>query len=164
MAQLAGFKAGQQSAVVHTQEAIAAGGSKVKEDLSNVEGQLAKLKQEIKRMKMMTKRFPPSVNKGKLRVPNSKESDEMYDIPDGIIAHLTKECGGNVRDWHVVQYHVSTVREGDSWANYGAENAAGLETRPRFASVHRSSSENISHTRNHPSYQVLMSKLHQLRS
>jgi hypothetical protein len=70
---------------------------------------------------------------------DGKETGTMHDIPDGIIAHLTRECGGNVHDWHVVQCHVSTVREGDSWASYGAENTTGLETGPRFASVYRSS-------------------------
>jgi hypothetical protein len=34
--------------------------------------------------------FPPSVKKGKTTW------DAEYDMPDGIIAHLTRECGGNV--------------------------------------------------------------------
>jgi hypothetical protein len=29
-------------------------------------------------------------------------NDIENDIPDGIIAHLTRECGGNVHDHHVV--------------------------------------------------------------
>jgi hypothetical protein len=37
------------------------------------------------------KRFPPSVKKG-IRLA----------LPDGIIAHLTRECGGNVNNRHVV--------------------------------------------------------------
>jgi uncharacterized protein YukE len=53
--ELARVEAGQQSEVVHLQEEIAAGGSKVKGELSNVPGELAKLKWEIKRMKMTTK-------------------------------------------------------------------------------------------------------------
>jgi hypothetical protein len=35
-------------------------------------------------------RFPPLVKKRK------------FDIPDGIIAHLTRECGGNVHDRNIV--------------------------------------------------------------
>jgi hypothetical protein len=72
-----------------------------------LERDVRELKQEIKRMKMarrfplkpapvrsspppappeQAKQFPPSVRKG----------TRDYDVPDGIIAHLTKECGGNV--------------------------------------------------------------------
>jgi chromosome segregation ATPase len=39
-------EAGQQSAVARLQETITAGGSKVKEDLSNVQGELAKIKKK----------------------------------------------------------------------------------------------------------------------
>jgi hypothetical protein len=31
------------------------------------------------------------VKKGKLRLSNGKEINHMYDIPDGIIAHMTRE-------------------------------------------------------------------------
>jgi hypothetical protein len=37
------------------------------------------------------KQFPPWAKKGRYR-----------DVPDGIIAHLTRECGGNVHDRHTV--------------------------------------------------------------
>jgi hypothetical protein len=36
--------------------------------------------------------FPPSVKKG----------THVFQVPDGIIAHLTRECGGNVHGRHVV--------------------------------------------------------------
>jgi hypothetical protein len=109
---------------------------KVKKDLTNLERELAKLKEEMRTMKPLApsgmctystcstarkplsgssadtssselakpplkpvpvkvspvpdpprqaKQFPPSVKKG-----------TWFDVPDGIIAHLTKECGGNV--------------------------------------------------------------------
>jgi hypothetical protein len=32
----------------------------------------------------------------KLCHSDGSETDEIYNIPDGIIVHLTKECGGNV--------------------------------------------------------------------
>jgi hypothetical protein len=38
-----------------------------------------------------TKQFPPAVKKGM-----------WFDVPDGIVAHLTRECGANVHDRHVV--------------------------------------------------------------
>jgi chromosome segregation ATPase len=85
--QLARVDAGQQSAVVHLQEEIAAGESKVKDDLSNVQGELAKLKEEIKRMKITTKQFPPSVKKGEGR----------FDVPDGIIAHYSRMTKGSAQ-------------------------------------------------------------------
>jgi hypothetical protein len=47
--------------------------------------------QIIKRIFPESKQFPPSVKKGKLRLSNGKESDHLYDIPDGIIAHMTRE-------------------------------------------------------------------------
>jgi hypothetical protein len=34
------------------------------------------------------------------------------DVPDGIIAHLTRECGGNVHDRHVVEV---------TWGSFGKE-------------------------------------------
>jgi hypothetical protein len=78
--QLARVEAGRQSEVARLQETITAGGSKVKEGLLNVQGELAKMKEEIRRLEMTTgKPFPPSVKKGKCR----------FDVPDGIIAHLT---------------------------------------------------------------------------
>jgi hypothetical protein len=36
------------------------------------------------------------VKKGRLRDSDRKETAKMYDIADGIIGHLTMECGGKV--------------------------------------------------------------------
>jgi hypothetical protein len=46
--------------------------------------------------------FPPSVKKGKLRGSDGSQTSDTYDSPDGIIVHLTRECGGNVHDFHLV--------------------------------------------------------------
>jgi hypothetical protein len=157
--QLARVEAGQQSAVGRLQEAIAAGGSKVKDDLSSVQGELAKLKEEIKRMKITTKQFPPSMKKGKLRYDDCEETGDMYDIPDGIIAHLTRECGGNVHDRHVVEVTSGSFekeRNGanphsgafDNRADAAAKNAADMEADSYFYSAYRNKEENIPHTRN----------------
>jgi hypothetical protein len=40
--------------------------------------------------------FPPSIKKG-MNMYSGK-----IDVPDGIIAHLRRECGGNVHDRHIV--------------------------------------------------------------
>jgi predicted nucleic acid-binding Zn-ribbon protein len=158
-AELARAEAGQQSAVAHLQEAIAAGGSKAKEDMMNIQGELAKLKQEIKRMKMTAKQFGPSVKKGNLRLSDSEQTDNKYDIPDGIIAHLTRECGGNVHDHHVVDVTSGSFEKETEGANphsgaydnllrYAAKNAADLEAASYFYSALRRNREDIPHTRN----------------
>jgi hypothetical protein len=102
--QLDRVEAVKQSAVGRVEEVTAAGGSEVKEDLSNVQGELTKMKEEIRRLKTITARqfFPPSMKEGRLRFGGGKETDTICDIPDGIIVHLTKECGGNVHDAKVV--------------------------------------------------------------
>jgi hypothetical protein len=51
--------------------------------------------------------FPPSIRKGKSQVElglgrNKRTVKVEIDVPDGIIAHLTRECGGNVHDRRVV--------------------------------------------------------------
>jgi hypothetical protein len=149
--QLARFEAGQQSAVARLQETITAGGSEVKGVLSNVQGELTKMKEEIWRLRMITgKQFPPSVKKGKLRDGRGKETKITSDIPDGIIAHLTKECGRNVHDRHVVditsgsfekETHGANRHSGafdnEKWA--AAKNAADLETDSCFLSAYRTS-------------------------
>jgi hypothetical protein len=61
------------------------------------------------------------MKKGKLCRSNGKESDNMYDIPDGIIANLTRECVGNVHDRNVVDTQTFTC--------------SGSRSRPRFGSA-----------------------------
>jgi hypothetical protein len=77
----------------------------VEEDLLNGQGELAKIKEDFTRLKMRTVRqfFTPSGKKGKLSMRSGKETDETYNIPDRVIAHLTRECGGNVHGRHVVE-------------------------------------------------------------
>jgi hypothetical protein len=146
--QLARVEAGQQSAVTHLQEVIAAAGSKVNQDRANLEQELAKLKDEIKRVKMRAKQFPPSVKKG-----------NSVDVPDGIIAHLTRECNGNVHDRQVVDITcgwfesvtIGTNPHSGAYCNYSgcaAKNAADLEADSCFQSALRGSEENIPHASN----------------
>jgi hypothetical protein len=95
------------------------------------------------------KHFPPSVKKGTYG----------FDVPDGIIAHLTRECGGNVHDRHVVDVtyglfeketdganpHSGAYKNAD-WA--AAKNVADLEADSYFYSAYRKKEEDIPHTRN----------------
>jgi hypothetical protein len=83
--------------------------------------------------------FPPLVTKGKLRLSNGYKTGKMYDIPDGIIAHLARECSRNVHDRHVVdvtssssekETHGTNPQSGVSqnYLELVAKNVAGLET------------------------------------
>jgi hypothetical protein len=51
--------------------------------------------------KIPASQFPPSVKKAKARDLPGK--DVETGVPDGIIAHLTRECSGNVHNRHVVE-------------------------------------------------------------
>jgi hypothetical protein len=44
-----------------------------------------------------------------------------FDVPDGIIAHLTRECGGNVHDCHVVEVRSGSFEK----ETYGANPDSG---------------------------------------
>jgi hypothetical protein len=106
--------------------------------------------------KKPTKQFPPSVKKGKAK---SICGDEVeIDVPDGISAHLTRECGGNVHDHHVVDITCGSFEKETVGANphsgaydndpdCAAKNAADLETYSCFESAYRWEGD-ISHTRN----------------
>jgi hypothetical protein len=98
--------------------------------------------------KLKVRRFPPSVKKG-----------GQFDVPDGLIAHLTRECGGNVHDCKVVDVTCGSFEKETLGANPHsgayenrptcvAKNAADLETDSRFLSAYRKREEDIPHTRN----------------
>jgi hypothetical protein len=82
------------------------------------------------------KRFAPSMKKGKYG----------FDVPDGIVAHLTRKCRGNVHDCRVVEVTSGSFEEETHGAIYPAENAADLKTDSCFYSAYRLGS--IPHTRN----------------
>jgi hypothetical protein len=78
---------------------------------------------------------------------------DEYDVPDGISAHLTRECGGNVHDRHVVDVTCGSFEKETMGANpyYAAKKAADLEINSFdafFCSAYRWKDENIPHTRN----------------
>jgi hypothetical protein len=103
---------------------------------------------------MMTdKQFPRSLKKGKLRDGKGKQTKITSDIPDGIIAHLTRKCGRNVHDHHIVvmtlgSFEKETEGLDDDDPRWAARNAADLETDLFFCSVYRSDKKDIPHTRN----------------
>jgi hypothetical protein len=84
---------------------------------------------------------------------------KYFDVPGGIITHLTRECGGNLHDHHVVEVTCGSFEKEAlgtnpySGAAYNdpdnaAKNAADLEAGSRFASAFRGSWHTIPHTRN----------------
>jgi hypothetical protein len=84
---------------------------------------------------------------------------KSFHVPDGIIAHLTRECEGNVHDHHVVEVtsgsfeketHGANPHSGayDNNPDNAAKNATDLETDSLFQSAFRGKKEDIPHTRN----------------
>jgi hypothetical protein len=61
----------------------------------------------IRRIFRQSKQFPPSLKKVRIHRNEGwgtyERTVEMeIDVPDGIIAHLTRECRGNLNDGHVI--------------------------------------------------------------
>jgi hypothetical protein len=103
--------------------------------------------------------FAPLGKKGNLRYSDGSWTYNTYDIPDGIIAYLTKVCGGNVDDNKVVEIRSGSFEKETIGANphsgtYGhhpywpAKNAADLETISCFESAYRINSNHIPPTKN----------------
>jgi hypothetical protein len=108
--------------------------------------------------------FPPWVKKGRITLQEEEqeeeeEKEEEIDVPDGIIAHLTRECGGNVHDRHVIDVtsgSFETETEGanphsGAWnnaPNCAAKNAVDLEADSLFQSAYRTREEDIPHRKN----------------
>jgi hypothetical protein len=87
------------------------------------------------------------------------DGEVEIDVPDGIIAHLTRECGGNVHDRNVVEVTSGSFEKEIEGANpysgaynnkpnCAAKNAANLETDSYFHSAYRKKKEDIPHRRN----------------
>jgi hypothetical protein len=83
--------------------------------------------------------------------------EKDFNVPDGIIAHLKRECGGNVPDRHVIDVTCGQLERETCWANphsgtydnhpsCAAKNAADLRTDSPFISAYRIG--DIPHTRN----------------
>jgi hypothetical protein len=98
-------------------------------------------------------------------VKKGKVKDDIFgreveiDVPDGIIAHLTREFGGNVHDHHVVEVTSRSFEKETDGANphlwaypnkpdWAVKNAADLETISCFLSPYHKKEEDIRRTRN----------------
>jgi hypothetical protein len=107
--------------------------------------------------KRLAKQFPLLVKKREAKDPGVDEVE--IDVPDGIIAHLTRECGGNVRDRSVVEVTSGSFEKETEGANphsgayanapdCAAKLVADLETGSFFQSAFRNRKEDIQHMRN----------------
>jgi hypothetical protein len=113
------------------QERAAASGAKLSQDVSAVQQDVAKPKKEIRAIvgrqeaarppERPRNEFRPSVKMGK-----------GFDVPDGIIAHLTRRCGGNVHDCGVVTVTASSLASGSQ--GLSPKNTADLATDSLFHS------------------------------
>jgi hypothetical protein len=65
------------------------------------------------------KQFPPLVKKVIIMgiSPWQAVWEWKIDVPDGIIAHLTRECGGNVHESHVVDITSGSFKKETQGAN-----------------------------------------------
>jgi hypothetical protein len=95
----------------------------------------------------------------KVKADDQQGKKVEIDVPDGIIAHLTRKCGGNVHDRHVVKVTSGSFEKETCGANpysgaydnllrYAAKNAVDLETDSPFLSAYRDEEGVIPHTRN----------------
>jgi hypothetical protein len=106
--------------------------------------------------------LPPIDNKPANQFrPSMKEAGSYpyFKVPDGIVAHLTRECGGNMHDHQVVKVTSGSFEKEthgthphseayDNDPRWAAKNAADLETHSCFCSAYRGNREDIPHTRN----------------
>jgi hypothetical protein len=70
------------------------------------------------------------------------KKSKYSDVPDGVIAHPTRECCGNLHDRRVVE-----VTSSGTTNNKDLDYAADLETCSVFSSAFRAGSVGIPHTR-----------------
>jgi hypothetical protein len=145
-AEIAGLKR-RVEAVEQDGRRLSGANEAMRRELGNMQQELSKLMEEIKRMKM-TKWFAPFVKQG-----------GQFGVPNGMIAHLTRECGGNVHDRHVVEVTSGSFEKETSGANphsgaldndprFAAKNTADLQAGLCFLSAYRKREEDIPHTRN----------------
>jgi hypothetical protein len=132
---------------------------KAKED--RLVAEVGKLKDDIRRMVSRTwKQFPPSAKKVTITslVYSDKRKIELG-VPNGIVAHLMRECGGNVHDGQAVDVTSGSFEKETFGANphsgayenrpdCAAKNAADLDADSVFGSAYRPPSENIPYTMN----------------
>jgi hypothetical protein len=92
-----------------------------------LQSDVARLKEAIQSMSQQ----PSSPQKGRVFPPSVKKG-KSFQEPDGIIAFLTQQCGGNVHALGVVSVTGSATLDGGS--DYAPENVANIGTGQAFIS------------------------------
>jgi hypothetical protein len=109
----------------------------------NLDLELAKPKEEITRMKMTTKQFPPSLKKGKLPFSYGEETRTISDIPEGIIAPLAMTCRGNLHDGTVVAVTAGSFESTIYKHNSDSKQVVDLEKASSYCIEYRKGSEDF---------------------
>jgi hypothetical protein len=100
---------------------------KVIKDLGNLQRELAVLKEEIRTMKPKAESFAPIAPKQAAKMPPPAppaDKGQQFSRPNGIIAHLTKKCGGNVHRCGLVNITAKTVYKSEWPPDHVAEFGA----------------------------------------
>jgi hypothetical protein len=70
-----------------------------------------------------------------------------FDVPDGIIAYLTKQSGGNVHECKIVEVTTGSFEKEGGWPGGALKNVVDMEVNSFFWSQYRRLDQDISHTR-----------------
>jgi hypothetical protein len=102
--------------------------------------------------KQAARDFPPKMNKVEiicqLRSSRHYKFHVKIDVPDGIIAYLSKEYQGNVHGEGILEVTFGSL-EGETYGtDADAKNVADFAFESCFSSCYRAMGENIPHTRN----------------
>jgi IS1 family transposase len=153
--QLEGTIAGQSSKI----ESLKAANEKSTDALKCSIEANSGLKRELEALKeaMKTRQELPVPPKPGKQFPPSVKQGCQFEVPDGIIGHLTRECGGNVHDHNIIEV-TSYIPSGadriwvtGSHRSNPARNAAALADGSIFQSAPfngHSYDQNTPHTRN----------------
>jgi hypothetical protein len=95
--------------------------------------------------------FPPSVKEGK-----------YFNVTEGIISHLTKECGGNVHDRKLVATTAGSFEKTTYNKDSDRKQVADLESRPSSWSDYCNSSKDIPASQKVEDASVLFRRCHSL--
>jgi hypothetical protein len=144
--------------------------TKAKEDLAAAQRDVSKLKQDFRFLKVRIDEISPPTSENSAarstpprrlptltasptrakQFPPSLKKGTKFEIPDGIVAYLARQCGGNVHDRGVVEVTSGsfdkTTRTPSGWRP--AKCVTDMETDSTFYSAYRRKEEDIRHTRN----------------
>jgi predicted nucleic acid-binding Zn-ribbon protein len=117
------------------------------ERVTALQSDVACLKEAIQSMSQRTGSAPPSppkpVTRAGKQFPPSMVKGSRWELPNGIISHLTKQCGGNVHQRGIVVVTGSeALTSGD---DYAPLNVVNFESGDAFITQGTEPSDNIGH-------------------